>query len=130
MLNIEEISQHWQLKPASVRQRIKSGDLNAVMIAGRYRSTWENVWACECGGQPGSANIAHYKMPLLTRQNVAARLGVSARTVERWVTQGLPTRSVGGCLRFNAFEVDQWFQREFGIDARDTTLPGTRESAR
>ena len=119
MLTLENVADHWQLRPASVRSRIKSGQLAAVQIAGRYRTTWADVWACESGGSPPGSTPDHYRSPLLTKRDLAAALGVSTRTVERWVHAGLPTRSIGESTRFNRFEVEAWVSRRFGVDVRE-----------
>lgn len=115
MLNIEDIERHWKLSAASVRHLIRSGDLTAIKIAGRFRTTWPDVWACEHGGQPTPSTACHYTCPLLTKQDVAALMDVSARTIERWVQAGLPTRSVGRSIRFSRYEVENWVRDRFGI---------------
>ena len=45
---------------------------------------------------------------LLTRRDVAARVGVSLRTAERWVLPDLPAIRIGSVLRFAAEDVDAW----------------------
>ena len=41
---------------------------------------------------------------------------VSVRTIERWMQDGLPTRSVGGNVRLNRSEATLWIRARFGID--------------
>lgn len=130
MLTLENVADHWQLRPAAVRLRIKSGQLAAVRIAGRYRTTWADVWACESGGSPLGSTPDHYRSPLLTKRDLAAALGVSTRTIERWTHAGLPTRSIGESIRFNRFEVEAWVRRRFGIDVRQELGATASESAR
>jgi len=47
-----------------------------------------------------------------TIEDVAAHFGVSVRTVHRWLkSTDLPHRRVGGTVRFNLGEVDDWSAR-------------------
>ncbi len=119
MLTLEEVAEHWQLRPAAVRARIKDGELHAVKIAGRYRMSWPDVWACESGVRPAGARAARYRTPLLTKADLAQAIRVSVRTVERWMCDGLPTRSVGSNARFNRAEAVSWIRARFGIDVGD-----------
>lgn len=119
MLTLEEVSDHWSLRPAAVRDRIRSGELRAVRIGGRYRTTWPDVWACESGVRPTGALAARHRTPLLTKADLAQVMRVSVRTVERWMHDGLPTRSVGSNTRFNRAEVAIWLRARFGIDVGD-----------
>jgi hypothetical protein len=119
MLTIEEVAGHWQLRPAAVRERIKSGQLQAVKIAGRYRMSWPDVWACESGVRPAGALADRYRTPLLTKADLAQAMRVSVRTVERWMHDGLPTRSVGSNARINRAEAVSWIRARFGIDVGD-----------
>ena len=44
MLTIEEVAEHWQLRPSAVRTRLKEGQLSGVKVGGRYRVTWDAIW--------------------------------------------------------------------------------------
>jgi excisionase family DNA binding protein len=77
------------------------------------------VWACETGSRPSGALADRYRTPLATKSDVAQAMRVSTRTVERWISDGLPTRCVGGNVRMNRAEVARWIQQRFGIDVRD-----------
>ena len=92
MLTLEEVADHWQLRPAAVRARLKHGQLPGVKVAGRYRVTWADVWACERGPRPAGALAGRYKTTLLTKRDIAQAMRVGVRTVERWMQDGLPTR--------------------------------------
>lgn len=116
MLTIDEVARHWRLKPAAVRKRITLGDLAAVRIGGRYRAEWPDVWSCEDGRLPGGARADQYKLPLLTKRDLAAAMRVSTRTVERWIADGLPTRNIGENTRLNRSEAARWIRQRYGID--------------
>lgn len=46
---------------------------------------------------------------VLTKQLVAARYQVSVRTVENWMSDGLPFRNpTGRCVRFDLAEIEHW----------------------
>lgn len=119
MLTLEEVAEHWQLRPAAVRMRLKQGQLPGVKVAGRYRVNWDDVWACERGPRPSGVLAGRYKTALLTKRDIASAMRVGVRTVERWMHDGLPTRSVGGNVRFNRAEVVLWIRARFGIDVGD-----------
>jgi hypothetical protein len=119
MLTIQDVAKHWQLRPAAVRLRIKSGELAASRIGGRYRTDWPSVWSCETGRIPRGAQAAAFQTPLLTKGDVARAMRVSGRTVERWISDGLPTRCVGENTRLNRSEAARWIRQRFGIDVSD-----------
>jgi hypothetical protein len=75
-----------------------------VKIGGRYRTTWGDIWACESGPRPTGALAARYQTPLMTKADLAQAMRVSVRTVERWMHDGLPTRSVGANVRISRSE--------------------------
>lgn len=115
MLSIYDVAKHWQVTPASVRAWIRGGRLKAARMARQYRLTWEDVWACELGGIPRGMARARYQTPLLTKADLARATRVSTRTVERWVCAGLPTRSIGALVRFNAADSAAWLQQTYGL---------------
>lgn len=117
MLTVEEVAEHFRLRPDTVRGRIKSGELPAVRIHREYRLEWRDVWACEQGPVPKGPREARYRVPLLTKKHLATALKVGMRTVERWIAAGLPTRNAFGAIRMNPHDVEGWFK------ARGVTLP-------
>ena len=46
--------------------------------------------------------------PWLSKAQVAAHLGASMRTVNRWQHEGLPFRRIGGVNRYRVSEVEAW----------------------
>lgn len=56
--------------------------------------------------------------PYLTVAELAEKVGVSMRTVQRWIAEtDIPHRRVGGIIRFKLAEVDEW------MDARTEPEP-------
>ncbi|SFQ65341.1 DNA binding domain-containing protein, excisionase family [Roseivivax halotolerans] len=119
MLRLEEVAEHYGLKPDTLRRKIKEGALPAIKIGRTYRLKWTDVWSCEEGRMPRGAGQARYREPLLSKKAVAEALSVSVRSVERWIEAGLPTRNVFGAVRFNPHDVTDWLR-----GAQDLDLPG------
>jgi excisionase family DNA binding protein len=50
--------------------------------------------------------------PYLTVEELAKKLGISARTVHRWLADtDVPHRRAGDIIRFRFDEVDEWMKR-------------------
>jgi excisionase family DNA binding protein len=114
MLTVDEVARHYALKPDTIRRHIRRGDLDAVRLNRSYRIDWPAVWSCEEGPVPRGRATARYQVPLLTKNDLAAALRVSPRTVERWVETGLPTRNVFGRVRINPYDAARWLSGYFG----------------
>jgi excisionase family DNA binding protein len=110
MLSIEEVARHYGLRPDTVRRKVRNGEIEALRIGRLYRLDWQGVWACEEGPMPKGARQGRYMEPLLSKRRVAGGLGVSARTIERWIALGLPTRNVFGATRCNPHDVEDWLK--------------------
>jgi excisionase family DNA binding protein len=115
MLTLEQAAIHWNLSPDTLRRKIKAGELSAVRIKRRYRLDWPNIWACERGPLPQGARADLYKLPLLSKQKIAASLQVSLRSVERWIVMGMPTRTVFGSVRANPLDVTEWLHQNLDM---------------
>ena len=122
MLSVEDVARHWKLRPETVRKFIAAGRLPATRLGRQYRLTWQDVWSLEDGRMPRGAAQRRYELPLLTKKELAVRCRVSVRTVERWLSDGLPTRNIGGSIRFNPGEVGDWLAGQFGF--RPEAFPG------
>ncbi len=118
MLTLEEIAAHWQLSPATVRSRIRRGELRAVRIAGGYRAGWPDIWRCESGRLPGAALAGRYTAQLMTKSDLSRALRISVRTIDRLIASGLPTRNVGQNVRINRADASDWLLRWHGIELR------------
>jgi excisionase family DNA binding protein len=118
MLSVDEVARHYGFRPDTVRRRIRTGELGAVRIRRTYRLDWRDVWTCENGPMPKGARIARYQERLLTKKEIARALGVSVKTVERWIADGMPTRCVFGAVRCNPHDVADWL-----CQAMDVRLP-------
>jgi len=139
MLTVKEVATHCSVKPDTVRRWIRAGALQAVRLNRDYRVDWADVWACEHGPMPRRESQERYKAPLLRKSDLARALRVSARTVERWIAEGLPTRDVFGGVRINPHDAADWLTARFdlALDAGDlaagdpcrtdpTSAPATR----
>lgn len=115
MLSVEDVADHFGLRPDTVRRKIKAGEIDAIRIGRVYRLAWQDVWACEDGPMPKRARIPRYQENLLCKKNIAGALRVSVRTVERWIDDGLPTRQVFGVIRCNPHDVTDWLKLR-GVD--------------
>lgn len=119
MLKVKEVADHWQLRPETIRRYISDGDLPSIILNGHHRIEWQDVWALENGTFPRGARMDHYRQPLMSKRQLAGRLNVCIKTVERWIDAGLPTRSVFGSIRMNRADARDWLMAELDID-----LPG------
>jgi excisionase family DNA binding protein len=115
MMTIEDVARRWSLTPNTVRTMIRVGALDAARLGGRYRLTWDAVLAAEGGRRPRSVETDRYRAPLLRKSDVARRMRVSIRTVERWIADGMPTRPIGDNVRMSPWEVDRWLRGRFGF---------------
>ena len=56
---------------------------------------------------------------MLTVEDVARHFalstGMSVRTVERWIADGLPVRPVFGAVRVNPADAAEWLKMRFGL---------------
>lgn len=118
MLTVEDVARHFGLRADTIRRHVRSGKIKAFRIAHAYRFDWRDVWGCEAGPTPKGDRQARYKTPLLDRRQIATAIGVSVRTLNRWIHLGLPTRDVFGNTRMNVHDVEDWLREEFGVELR------------
>lgn len=116
MLTVNEVADHWQLWPETIRRYISDGDLPSITLNGRHRIEWQDVWALEDGTFPRGARMDRYRQPLMSKRQLADRLNVSTKTVERLIDAGLPTRSVFGSVRMNRQDVREWLMAELDVE--------------
>lgn len=110
MLTVEQVADHYGLRPDTIRRKIRSGELAGLRILRSYRIGWPAVWACERGPLPRGTLEERYRLPLMNKAQVASRLNLSVRTVERWIARGLPTRDVFGAVRINPENLRDWLR--------------------
>ncbi|MCB1357222.1 MAG: helix-turn-helix domain-containing protein [Maritimibacter sp.] len=118
MLTVEDVATHFGLRPETIRRKARRGEIQGIRVRRLYRFGWLDVWACEDGPMPKGARQERYKQQLLSRQKIASALGVSTRTVDRWIDEGLPTRNAFGAVRLNPDDATDWLQLALGA-----TLP-------
>ncbi|TYB85214.1 helix-turn-helix domain-containing protein [Oceaniovalibus sp. ACAM 378] len=116
LLTIADVSEHFRLRPATVRKYVRDGQVSGHLVGREYRFSWANVWAIEDGPQPrGTQQQERYKLPLITKTDIAASMAISLRTVDRWIASGMPTRNVGNNVRLNPRDSQHWLKSEFGL---------------
>lgn len=49
---------------------------------------------------------------LLTIKEMAKRLKVSRQTIYEWRKKGMPYKTIGAVVRFNADEVNEWIEKQ------------------
>ncbi|MDO5632530.1 MAG: helix-turn-helix domain-containing protein [Paracoccus sp. (in: a-proteobacteria)] len=117
-LTVADVAAHYNLSPRTVRQHLKDGALSGVRIKGEWRCSWRAVWRAEMGPMPRGERADLYRRHLMSKKTLAAKWGISERTVERWIADGLPTRNVFGSVRIAPFDAEEWTNRTFGITNR------------
>mgnify|MGYP005989137555 CR=1 FL=1 len=116
MLTVKQVADHWQLRPETIRRYISDGELPSIKLGDRHRVEWPDVWALEDGTFPRGARLDRYRLPLMSKRQLAKRLNVSIKTAERWIDAGLPTRSVFGSVRMNREDAREWLMAELDVD--------------
>lgn len=116
MISSAELSKHWRLNAATIRHYHASGALQGFRVNRSLRFAWIAVWALEKAPAPASRQAERYQTPLLTKRDLAHALGVSVRTIDRFLQRGLPTRNVGANVRFNRFDATEWLALHAGVD--------------
>ena len=113
-LSVADVARHYDLRPRTVRDHLKRGNLRGVRIGGEWRCSWPDVFAAERGPTPRGERAECYKSQRLTKKTLAAKWGVCEKTVERWIEAGLPTRNVFGSVRIAPVDAEEWTTRTFG----------------
>lgn len=116
MLSVEEVANHFGLRSETVRRKIRADEINAIRLRRTYRLDWPDVWAVEEGPMPRGARMARYQDRLLAKNEIATALGVSIKTVERWIAGGMPTRKAFGVVRCNPHDVSDWLRQVMNAD--------------
>ena len=114
-LSVGDVAAHYVLTPGTIRRQLLAGALRGVRVDRIWRCSWQDVWAAEQGPAPRGQRAAHYRAPLLRKRDLVAAWGVSERTVERWIADGLPTRNVFGSVRIAPVDAGEWTRGRFGI---------------
>lgn len=94
MLKVKEVADHWQLRPETIRRYISDGDLPCIMLNGRHRIEWQDVSVLENGTFPRDARMDHNRHLLMSKRQLACRLKVCIKTVERWIDAGFGVSSL------------------------------------
>lgn len=67
------------------------------------------------------------KVELLTRQAIAERFGVDVRTIDRWVADDMPKRSISGRAQYAWHDCLKWWEAKVRADERATRHAGGDE---
>lgn len=116
MISSAELSKHWRLNAATIRHYHASGALQGFRVNRSLRFEWSAIWALEKAPVPASRQAGRYQTPLLTKRDLGHALGVSVRSIDRFMQRGLPTRNVGANVRFNRFDAAEWLALHAGVD--------------
>lgn len=120
MLSVQELSEHWSIKPRTIRQYAGQG-LKHHRVNREYRFDWPDIWSFEEGPRPPTALHERYTTPLATKRTLATALKKSVRSVDRFIERGLPTRNVGANVRFHIYDAAAWLERHAGVDSHVLT---------
>ncbi|MFW2545476.1 helix-turn-helix domain-containing protein [Primorskyibacter sp. 2E107] len=117
MLTVEDVASHWNLTSGTILRYIAAGRLPSQRLNRQHRVAWEDVWGCEEGPYPRSAEMRkRNELPLVGKTSIAAALNVSLRTVDSWIADGMPTRRVFSNVRANPVDVSEWLRGRFGFE--------------
>jgi len=86
-LQLAAVARRWRVKPATAAQTLREAGV-ARLRRGRATYAWADVARLERARATRPAATSEPPTALLTTEDVAARCGVSARTVRRWIDRG------------------------------------------
>lgn len=113
-ISVKDVADHYDLKPRTIRDHLKKGNLSGVRIKGEWRCSWPDVFAAEKGPTPKRERAELYKEKLFTKKTFGAKWSICEKTVDRWIEDGLPTRNVFGSVRIAPVDAREWTKRTFG----------------
>ncbi len=91
---VPAIAAHWRVRTETARRVLAAHGVPTIVREGRRYAAWADVLTIE--GVPGDTSDIPVREPLLTRDDVAERYGVSPRTARRWLSLGhLPAIRLG-----------------------------------
>lgn len=105
-VRLAAVARRWQVKPATAAQILLEAGVPRL-ARGRAIYAWTDIARVERARATRPTTASTPPTPLLTTEEVAARCGVSARTVRRWIDRGeLPAiRLTERLLRVEADDV-------------------------
>jgi len=91
---LSAVAAHWRVRTETARRILAAHGVPTIVRGGRRYAAWTDVLTIE--GVSGDAREMAVREPLLTRDDVAERYGVSPRTARRWLGLGhLPAIRLG-----------------------------------
>jgi predicted DNA-binding transcriptional regulator AlpA len=103
------ICRHWKVTSGTARSLLAPSGVRIIRRSGRGFVSWLDIWRLEGLSAPLSEDFDSLRKPLLRRDDVAARYGISQRTALRWMSKGeLPTiRLSPRILRLRESDLDR-----------------------
>lgn len=120
MPTVQDLSDHWSLSSRTIWKYARQG-LKHHRVNREFRFEWPDIWSFEDGPRPPTALHERYTTPLATKRTLATALKRSVRSIDRFIERGLPTRNVGGNVRFQIHDAAAWLERHAGVDSHVLT---------
>ena len=107
--HLAALSEHWQVRSQAAGSLLAERSVRVIRRSGRIYVSWLDIWQLEGISLPHPDDYNHLRKPLLRREEVAARYGISQRTARRWMSNGeLPTIHLSPrILRVRESELDR-----------------------
>lgn len=118
ILTVADVAEHFGLTDRTVRTHLNRNNLSGVRSKGNWKCRWVDVWAEEQGPIPRGAGLMDCKKTLMSKKTLAAKWNVCKRTVDRWISDGLPTRNVFGSLRIAPIDAAEWTKKSFDLSEK------------
>jgi predicted DNA-binding transcriptional regulator AlpA len=90
--HLAALGEHWQVRSQTAGSLLAERSVRVIRRSGRIYASWLDIWQLEGVSMPYPDDYDCLRKPLLRREKVAARYGISQRSACRWMSNGeLPT---------------------------------------
>ena len=79
------ICAHWQVTSQTARLLLAPSGVRIIRRSGRGYVSWLDIWRLEGLSAPRPEDFESLRQPLLQRQDIESRYGISGRTASRWL---------------------------------------------
>ena len=86
MATLSAIARHWKVSPATAKTILAAAAI-APLRRGRGYYSWSSIWRLEGSAKVEPADFEAHREPLLDKQALAERYGISERTARRWLAE-------------------------------------------